>query len=106
MGPQMTRRLLAEILAVCVFAVFIAANPTFHHNLRVAHVNNLSVEDQKSQLFYEDLLRSLETALTSKFNIAFSIEQLADANPTSMLLLPSTPRFDLSVRGPPHAIHS
>lgn len=108
MGPQKTRRSSALILAAFGFIVFIFVNLTCHHNPGFARSSHLSIcgEDQSTQPFYEDLLRSLQTALTSSFSIAFCIEQLTGANPVPALLLPLSPRFNLSVRGPPHTTHS
>ncbi|MFZ0944311.1 MAG: hypothetical protein WB930_10140 [Syntrophobacteraceae bacterium] len=110
MRPQKTRRSLALIVAACVFITIISACliNTCRYSPRLALGYNLlsDGEDQGAQQCCEQLLRLLNTALTSWFSIAFSIEQLTGTHPVSALLLPFSPRFDLLVRGPPHTTHS
>jgi hypothetical protein len=110
MRPQKIRRSFALIVAAFVFITTISACliNIRHYSPRLALGYTLlsDGEGQGAQQCCEQFLRLLKTALTCWFSIAFSIEQLTGTHPVSALLLPFSPRFDLSVRGPPHTIHS
>jgi hypothetical protein len=110
MRPQQTPKSLALIVAASVFTVFISAQltNTCHRSSSLARGYDLLTieEDQGIQPCYEDLLRSLNTALISWSSIAFSIAQPALSHPVSALFHPFDLVFDLSIRAPPHPINA
>ena len=110
MRPQKTRRSLALIAAALVFITTISACLInichYSQSLAVGYTLLSDAEGQEAQQCCEQLFCLFNTALTNWFSIAFFIEQLTGTPPVSAQLLPFSPQFDLSVRGPPHTIHS